>query len=378
MNRTVIRFLHLRSTGLYLVRGIVKSGFNFSHDGILWVMLAVGMVGCVDQIPLTLPEGNGFLIVQGQLTNRERAHTILLSRSAYADAGTTIQPGDPITEALVSVRNTQGNEAHFTEVLPGRYECDPDNLRGEIGQEYQLTVLVDDKTYRSTWERMSDVAAIGDIHFDLKVIPVSFDHQKIVETQVVQIYHDFVPSENMSTRYMRWLVTGEYQFNEVKPVSPMEVSMICYVTDHLANDVPQLVDMAQLNRSVKSRFHLMDLPVDYKLATNYCIHIQQLSISETAFKFWSAVKQIQERKGTLLDELVGRVRGNIVCVDDSSEEVFGYFSATAVQEKRVFVPAEITLQQISPCPPVDFTFRESCLDCLTIEGSSTIKPSYWP
>lgn len=118
--------------------------------------------------------------------------------------------------------------------------------------------------------------------------------------------------------------------------------------------------------------------VDYKFAFNYCVHVRQSSLTKNAFVYWNRVGKTLNLNGQLLEESIGTLKGNISNFDDPSESVAGYFYASAVTTKRMFVPRDSVGRPVSSCILIDPAFTEPCMDCLIIENSTRERPSYWP
>lgn len=152
---------------------------------------------------------------------------------------------------------------------------------------------------------------------------------------------------------------------------------------------------------------------DPRLDIKYSILVKQYALDSSAYDFWSLVQKQSETLGSLFDAQPAQLTGNIHNLKDPGESVYGYVSASSVQEQRIFinngdlpgwksVPAQECKQDVfTPNPDLDqdinhyynadpnFTFyyfdygdltqiliTPACLDC-TFQGGSTAKPPFW-
>ncbi len=145
-----------------------------------------------------------------------------------------------------------------------------------------------------------------------------------------------------------------------------------------------------------------------KLLDGYSILVTQLSLTQGAFQYWQQLEATTENLGTIFGPLPSQFSGNIHSVTNPSEPVFGYFSASSVSEKRIFIkpgdfPAPLghvvtgyegcTLTQLPAkdigqlggnviassygVGPAGYNVTSvDCVDC-RLKGGVNIKPSYW-
>jgi hypothetical protein len=155
---------------------------------------------------------------------------------------------------------------------------------------------------------------------------------------------------------------------------------------------------------------------DPRLDIKYSILVKQYALDSSAYDYWLLVQRQSETLGGLFDIQPAQLSGNIHNLKDPGESVYGYVSASSVQQQRIFINNEnlpgwksIQTQQcklalFTPEPGLNqdintyyytdpnFTFyyydynglsgptqiliTPACLDC-TFQGGSTIKPSFW-
>jgi hypothetical protein len=141
-----------------------------------------------------------------------------------------------------------------------------------------------------------------------------------------------------------------------------------------------------------------------RLSVKYSMLVTQYSVSEDEYSYWEKLKNISQNVGGLYDLIPASVPGNMICLDNRSEKVLGYFSVSGESTRRIFVkdsfsglekpyaqclgatltyyPAGLgqyvwILYDHSFPPPfyVLVTYNKGCSDC-TLRGTN-IKPDFW-
>ncbi len=74
--------------------------------------------------------------------------------------------------------------------------------------------------------------------------------------------------------------------------------------------------------------------------------------------------------GSIFEPPPMAIFGNISGCNDSEHPVFGYFGASAIATKGIFIPANE-----APYPPSDTLIWPD--DCRIMGNSTAIKPSFW-
>ena len=155
---------------------------------------------------------------------------------------------------------------------------------------------------------------------------------------------------------------------------------------------------------------LLGVPLNFvsnesdRLRVTYGLHVQQQSLSLGAYDYWQRVNEQAAGSGGLYEKQPASVPGNIYAVDESEYAVLGYFYASQVKEKRIYVhnnnyfdfnipymdcdyeslgniwgqetinyPVYIYVQ--GPFKP-SLTGPAECFDC-RLQGGDTIRPIPW-
>ena len=346
---------------------------------ILYIIIFCVSTSCVDPVQLEVAGEEKFLVIEGQITNLEESYKVRIFESAQQKSG-KINFTNPISNAEVKIWSQDGEYVILNEDQPGQYMSKIGELVGQTGIQYYLEVkLSDGKEYRSTPEHIDQVTPISNVSFKFLPEEQLNQFENIIIKNMLKVFVDVELIDQREETFLKWDVNGEYQFNEYKFPGPDVVNRTCYVYDNLPLGDVEILKASSKDQISVSKIGIKSIRVNHKFASNYCFHIRQETLSPGAYDYWEKIKKITESEGSLFEDPFGKVKGNITNVNDSSDQVMGYFSASGIAMEKAFVPTEIVNNPKSPCP----TYRDpilgpACRDCLSLKKSSLIKPAYWP
>ncbi|NLJ44522.1 MAG: DUF4249 domain-containing protein [Bacteroidales bacterium] len=351
--------------------------------------------GCTIEFDPEIRTDEELLVVEGMITDQNSVNRIKLSLSTRIGkpVGT-----NKVTGAVVTITDENGIVTTLRESPAGTYVTDSTVFRGRTGGRYALNVKVNGKSYETGFVEMLPVPPINSLYYEKVVITAARDSNDIDEG--ARIYVDsYDPSGKCL--FFRWdyVETWEYQ------IPYNVVNKICWVTER--SD-----EILVKNTSLYSQAKVSKFPVLFvsnksdRLKETYSILVRQYSVSEEEYNFWEKIRNVSQNVGNLYDVTPMSIQGNIRCCDDPEETVLGYFSVSAVTEKRLFIHdtflglpvfvtycATDTLQGVLPdtglnsdywviedfsdeIPPfwVITTFKE-CADCST--RGTKVRPPFW-
>jgi hypothetical protein len=311
------------------------------------LLMSLLLHGCIESFsPPEITSASSYLVVDGFLnTTPSTSSQIRLSRTQNIS-----ETSKPRVEqrAKISVEGDKGSRFAFTETQPGTYQLNAATYRE--GEKYRLRIRTSDgKEYLSAY-----VPAI-------KTPPIdSVTYQVGPDESGVQIYvstHD--PLDK--TRFYRWSFdeTWQYQMPLYSAFEVVNKEMV-YRTE----DIGTCWTSAKASRiivgsSIKlSKDIIQDALVTFipagsgKLRMKYSILVKQYGLSQEEYEYWTSLSKTTEGTGSLFDPQPAQVTGNITCVSDPRELVFGFFGASSQQEKRLFITERLG-RFISPCEPID-------------------------
>jgi hypothetical protein len=137
----------------------------------------------------------------------------------------------------------------------------------------------------------------------------------------------------------------------------------------------------------------------------YSLLVGQHALSEPAYQFWEQLRINSESQGGLYERQPLPVEGNLHNMTNPSLKVLGFFSATTLSQKRLFIDGirDMGIEYDSICSPTilgpggfrkftrfDFPvyyryfddvglriIDADCIDCRKY-GGVLIKPDFWP
>jgi hypothetical protein len=128
---------------------------------IYMLMLWLGFTSCIvpaDIDELKLKNSHlSVLVVEGEITNEQKAHTVRLTRSFdYQENPKIVQ----VSGAKIEIREGE-NVFPLTEIEAGIYQTNAD-VKGEIGKTYTLKIELDEKIYEAS-DKMQAVKPLEDV-----------------------------------------------------------------------------------------------------------------------------------------------------------------------------------------------------------------------
>lgn len=369
------------------------SGFQIT--GVVSIILVL-IYGCIE--PFSPPEVNSpdsYLVVDGFLNAGNDTSRIQLSYTKNTNDQSAIMFE---TGAEISVAAENGETYAFTETKGGTYILPPVNLNNAA--KYHLNI----KTKGGKEYLSEDVPVIITPAID----SVTYQRDLVQDAMVIKVNtHD--PANN--TRFYKWKFEETYQYRSayysgliINPekkeiISRQENINLCWQTVNSTNIM--LGSTIKLSNDVIKDLPLNIVPVNTnKFYIKYSILVKQYALSQAGFEYWTDLAKTTQGTGSLFDPQPSQVTGNIRNTANPRELVFGYFSASTVTTKRIFIRPN--LGSIPRCDAPDtLTINEalnsgnglllnysgnrsefvlstshSCADC-RVQGGTTIKPSFW-
>ena len=362
-------------------------------------VLLLFLDSCIE--PFSPPEVNSpdtYLVVDGFLNVGQDTSIIALSRTQNTNE-TII----PVIEggAKITVESEAGETYNFSEGSSGKYFLPP-GIYNQSGK-YRLRI----KTSGGQ-EYLSEYVAVS------KTPPIDSIGYKFDPGRAAMVFYVNAHDPQNQTKFYRWKFeeTWEYRsayFSGLEIVDKELVSRrnninVCWRTTTSKNIL--LGSTVKLSSDI-----IKDLPLNIvaistnKLYLKYSILIKQYGLSQEAFEYWTDLSKTTQGTGTLFDPQPSQITGNIRSTTNSQDLVFGYFSASTEEKKRIVISPG--LGSFPRCMPPDTLPIEcsprnqdcayttaalllssygrrsdsvlvappSCADC-RLQGGTTTRPSY--
>lgn len=361
------------------------------------------------------------LVIDGMITDREGIHTVTVSRSSsYNEPGRKYESG-----CTVDILDDKGNIINMTEESRGVYSAWIDRQFLNAGTQYRLEVTTSDgKKYRSDFEMLSHSPPIDRIYWEVKY--VEQDNPLYGALMGVQFFINSDATDYEAVGY-RWELFEQWEYRAKYFIKDFYNGSIihkdfasdslyyCWNTRSKINEIYTYSTAQAISKKIRM------VPLTYvsnqsgRLKFDYCLLVRQYSLSEAAFSYWNKLQEQATESGGLYETQPSRIKGNLYNIDNPDETVLGFFGASGITEKRIFLKGLGYLYKIFDiyheqlCDPAGFTpgelmeflrtidtaeypiylynysgtdegpwdyIDQACVDCRKRGGSLT-RPDYW-
>ncbi|MCF0065278.1 DUF4249 domain-containing protein [Dyadobacter chenwenxiniae] len=358
--------------------------------------------GCI--VPFSPPEvslDEQYLVVDGFFNvGGNDSSRIELRRTQNVN-----QTDQPLIEtgAAIAVEAEKGRTYTFVESGAGTYFLPPGSY--DMQDKYRIRIkTANGQEYLSDFVTVSRTPAIDSLAY------------KLDNVQNAMIFYVNAHDEQNKTQFYRWKFeeTWEYEStysSALEVVDSQVVSRKENITKCWQNKKSGSIllgSTVRLSNDIIKDLPLNTVPVSTnKLFRKYSILVTQYGLSRAAFEYWTELSKSTQLTGSLFDPQPAQVTGNIKNIADPKSLVFGYFSASTEETRRITIspnlgifprctePDTIPVQcsgfPDDPCafntqkllltywgPRSDSVLVASpdCADCRT-SGGTTRKPSFW-
>ena len=326
---------------------------------------------CVQEFDPPSQGYENLLVVEAFLSDGDTPFEVKLSRSMPIDTTAFI----PESGAQISLSNDAGELYNLAESQePGIYVYNG-LLNPQIRKSYQIHISTQNgNQYESSAVTMRKTPEIDDVSF-------RYEEKPSAGKEGVQIYvntHD----ANNDTWYYRWgwdatwifqMPYDSYLLWEDGQIKLREYRINnCFKYDRSTS-----IDISTSKNLTEDQ--ISDFPLLYvstesdRLNLKYSLNVKQYALSEEAYNYWKELQKVTENLGTLFDPQPSIVKGNIYNVNDENEVVLGYFDASSVSEKRIFI-------NYKDLPPTRFPNNFShCTDSIVSPGQvpAMVDTNWW-
>ncbi len=351
-------------------------------------------------------------VVTGQISDDSDYQIVSISKSSSIGAPKYL----PVSGCLVHIIDDKGNQFTLQEAEAGTYKAKIPASYITVGASFKAEIFTaDGVNIESDYDKISDCPPVDSVYFSRVGLPSDKPEQI---TMGLQFYID-LNVVNLNSHFFRWeaIETWEYRVDYPREwwydgtvhriIPPDDSRKVCWSTQ-LAKGIYTL----STENLVENKFSRISLNYfdnhSPKLKYGYSLLIKQYALSKEAYSYWNQLSINSSEQGGLYEKQPLSIEGNLHNKTNPGEKVLGFFSASSVKSKRIFLrdlenfPVDFTtfcitdtlgsrgggLKEISPSAyPVylagnSVTFfyvvlSDYCVDCLTL-GGTNIKPDYWP
>jgi hypothetical protein len=363
-----------------------------------WLVVFFVLLACVDPIDFEVPPAQYQLVVEGQITDRPGPYMVKLSKAR--SVGDEVLTPEPLLNARVTLFNDLGNSEEFSDKGNGSY-LTGGVIHGQIGRSYHIEIeTADGSMYTSEPDRLTEGGEVSAIRYEYEA-RIRKEPFGDFNDDIFNIYIDAEAGSPDET-FVRWRFTGTYkvvtnpelhetflqgEFSYKTPLpcsgyvvvpfipgGKLEQREPCTCCTCWANhyeDAPQLSD-TQLTQSGSFRnIKVGEVPINSAtFYDKYLVHVDQISLSRTAFDFFRLIRSQKEGVLSLFQPPSAEIKGNIKNVNNGSP-VVGLFYASSVTTKTLFISPDAVPYIL---PPINLSTDECYV---YYKNATTIKPEGW-
>ena len=284
----------------------------------------------------------------------------------------------PVNNALVSLIKNTGERYEFQDIpLDGIYSAylEQVDFPVTVGQEYRIEVeITPEIRLQSDWDKVHAAPIADHISWGFTEIETVSVDGLISRSPGIQFDITTPITTTAERARLRWEFIDAYQVTD-------NLNFTCYIENPYQNSKLFLLDGNTVAPDTIRDYPLFTDRLGIRHIEGYYLSVFQQALSPEAFNYWEQVAALLEREGTVFDNPAGTVSSNINNPADSTQLVYGFFSAYSQDTLRRFFTREEmgNLNFYCPRPPTSqapppVTVCDGCIDAL---GSSYNKPYYW-
>ncbi|WP_367391991.1 DUF4249 domain-containing protein [Lewinella sp. LCG006] len=343
--------------------------------GLILMMLLIASA-CLDEIAIEnadRPE-DGY-VVQAKLISGNPSYVEVKVEQLFFY---TSNINRPVNDALVSLVKKTGERFEFQEVpLDGIYSAylEQADFPVEVGQSYRIEVeITPEIKLQSDWDQIFATPKADNISWDFTEIETVSTDGLLSRSSGIQFSITTPIITATEKARLRWEFIDAYRVTD-------DLNFTCYIENSYQNNRLFLLDGNTVGPDTITNYPLFSDQLGIRHIDGYYLSVFQQALSPEAFTYWEQVSALLEREGTVFDNPAGAINTNIRNLADSTQLVYGFFSAYTQDTLRRFLSREEmgNLDFYCPRPPTNqvpppITVCDGCIDAL---GASYNKPYYW-
>lgn len=377
----------------------------------LIILSVLLLVGCKEEFLLSFSSDQKTLVIEGGITDKPGPYSIRLSTTLPVNQPLRV----PYEDCVVVVSDKSGYSETLNEVEPGVYKTSESGIRGNIGNEYSISVKTPEgNEYQTAFQEMRAPIDIDSVYAELT------EQENLDYPFGLPGYQFYTDTKTASgDTYILWNMIESYQYNadyklyalyyygdmfftdrnatDIAAITGLNYDTLytCWKTDAVKNIYTAKTDNLTVPKIKRQPLHFVSTETK-KLTVRYGLLLQQYSISKEAYYFWKGIQDQISDESFLYTKQPYNVAGNLKNKKDPGELTLGFFTVASVAEKRVFLDrpnATFYYETGYTAEPIDLNKKpqpvylisteqgmafvhKDCVDCRT-EGGVTYKPDFW-
>lgn len=356
-------------------------------------LLILLVIACVDPIDFEQADAvqNG-LSIQGKLVKGNPSRVNIQIEEVFSFASVPRL----IDAKQVEIIDSEGNSLPLDSKKQGIYTLEiSENNAFEVayGKGYQIRIeLNNNEVYESALDTLYPIFAPKEIRTVREEISTLNNAGGVDSLELLKFIVDTdFPIFNDKKVNLLWEFESVYKQSDspafytrcardCQPTNRANEPKTCYVNINPIENY-KVLGTSSLSGNSVSNFTLLELPTtSFVFAEGYYLTVFQQSLSEPAYEYWSTVKSLTNRIGTIFEAPAGKIRSNFQNLSATTTEVFGYFYVTEREQQRIYVVPSAVNRPKKVCPVLpnpDGSGPGNCCNCLCEINSTTEKPEWW-
>jgi hypothetical protein len=345
-------------------------------------------------------------VISGQVVKGEDVQFINVSVTSPISEPEYI----PVTGCQVTISDNKGNNFEAADQFDGNYTFHIPESNLSTGTSFMVTVITPDGiNIASDFDTLNECPEIDTVYYNFDEVPTTDPE---IFKKGLQFYVD-LNAENTSSHNFRWEAVETWEYHSSWPIEwyydgsvhhvyPPDYSrMVCWRTEMVKNIFTLSTENLEQNLYKSFPLHFVDNFSSPRLVYGYSLLIRQFALSNAAYSYWEKLRINSSDQGGLYDKQPLAIRGNLRNVTNPDQDVLGFFGATSMKSKRIFV-SNVATEYAMDCSPIplrgfyEITPRDypaylygdeygyslamlipECVDCLILKGTN-VKPEFWP
>ena len=360
------------------IRQTLRNGHICSRY-LLQVMMSLFLAGCISPIDRFTDFSGGQIVISGQVSTIAETNIVYVARTSDFE-----RLPEPLSGARI-ILFEDGVGIHAFEELgdvQGKYVLQ--NFTGTPGKSYHITVVhPDGGIYASSPEVMPAFTGTDDISYSIEPQEFVDGEGTVSERHFLNIYTSHTLPVSSEPVFLRWHVEEVYVLSPTDFPDPFgNVPPSCYIDQQVD---PQRIKLFSTEGSTATAIPdllIVSRVIDPTFKERHYFTTYQSSLTREAFQYWQKVDIVANQTGSIFDAPPARVKGNIRNIDNSEQEVHGYFQAVnQVFDRFYLLPDDLPFKLTLHCefrPERDYyDYPSECLNCLSVRNSSYRRPPWF-
>lgn len=349
-----------------------------------FLLIFILIEGCVDPLDVPVPAIDYQLVVDGFITNEPGPYQVRLHRTRPLERD--LDQLVPERSAKVMLLDDAGNSELLTEVSDGVYQTSEAGIRGQVGRKYHLEIqtLVGKKLYTDP-ELLLPPGEMENITFQFEQRP-SGDGFKIVANGMgIEGRDDFLRFRFVGTYEVETFpqlrmahteagfvpdpfpCSGYVNQGGLKKVSDCSCCM-CWVNQY--DEVPILRNEQFASDDRYANIEVAFVPAnEFTFYNKYHVQVQQLSVTEFTYNFWSLVRAQKLGVSDIFQPPVSSIQGNIHSINPEDKPL-GIFWTAGISSQSIYIEKSDLPYLILPIDTIK-------APCQYLNYSTNQRPEFW-